>query len=393
MKKNILIIAFTASTWGAFSQVGIGTLNPNSSAMLDVVGSNKGVLIPRVGLQNHNDTTTVQGSINGRYENSLLVFNTQQNDSITPGYYYWYLNKWHRLLNQEDVTALDTNTKNQSIAVVNGNLIITDTDQQVISVPISDFNMITTFVNNQNGTYSYTSENGLTTQINVVQDVQNNFQQIVDHSNVQSILDTLIKNTSGMVQFDGTNFFYVDFQGQIQNISWNDLVDMHQKKVSLINGNYTTVESSIDTNNSNHTIWKVNVQKAKGALDGNESMYGVVKENAVNPTVSINQSGELSVNNANINRVKYVNNNYTISLEDAILLGDASTSNINITLPNAAQNNGKRLIIKKEDSNENYYVTVNGEFLGSINELYTALPYSGWEFVSDGTHWKIINKF
>lgn len=256
MKKNILIIAFTASTWGAFSQVGIGTLNPNSSAMLDVVGSNKGVLIPRVALQNHNDTTTVQGSINGRYENSLLVFNTQQNESITPGYYYWYLNKWHRLLNQVDVSALDTNTKNQSIAVVNGNLIITDTDtdQQVISVPISDFNIITTLVNNQNGTYTYTSENGLTTQINVVQDVQNNFQQIVDHSNVQSILDTIIKNTSGMVQFDGTNFFYVDNQGQIQNISWNDLVDMHQKKVSLINGNYTTVESSIDTNNSNHTI-------------------------------------------------------------------------------------------------------------------------------------------
>lgn len=393
MKKNILIIAFTASTWGAFSQVGIGTLNPNSSAMLDVVGSNKGVLIPRVALQNHNDTTTVQGSINGRYENSLLVFNTQQNESITPGYYYWYLNKWHRLLNQEDVSALDTNTKNQSIAVVNGNLIITDTDQQVISVPISDFNIITTLVNNQNGTYTYTSENGLTTQINVVQDVQNNFQQIVDHSNVQSILDTIIKNTSGMVQFDGTNFFYVDNQGQIQNISWNDLVDMHQKKVSLINGNYTTVESSIDTNNSNHTIWKVNAQKAKGALDGNESMYGVVKEHAENPTVSINQSGELSVNNANINRVKYVNDNYTISLEDAILLGDASTSNINITLPNAAQNKGKRLIIKKEDSNENYYVTVNGEFLGSINEFYTALPYSGWEFVSDGTHWKIINKF
>lgn len=66
------------------------------------------------------------------------------------------------------------------------------------------------------------------------------------------------------------------------------------------------------------------------------------------PYQSINQSGELSVNNANINRVKYVNDNYTISLEDAILLGDASTSNINITLPNAAQNKGKRLIIKKK---------------------------------------------
>lgn len=90
MKKKILLFAFVFSFISTFSQVGIGTSAPNLSSQLDVVETGKGILIPRVSLTDINDTTTI---INGNI-NSLLVFNTTSNSFITPGFYYWYVNRW-----------------------------------------------------------------------------------------------------------------------------------------------------------------------------------------------------------------------------------------------------------------------------------------------------------
>ena len=47
MRKLITLLLFFFSGF-VFAQVGIGTIKPNSSAQLDVVASNKGILIPRI---------------------------------------------------------------------------------------------------------------------------------------------------------------------------------------------------------------------------------------------------------------------------------------------------------------------------------------------------------
>ena len=394
MKKKLFIIAFSAATWGMHSQVGIGTLNPNSSSMLDVVSRDKGVLIPRVSLQNIYDTTTVQGSVNGNYENSLLVFNINENEQIEPGYFYWFDMKWNRFINQEDLLRLDTNTRTHSITVSNNNLVILDTENNTVNIPISDVNILTYLRNNLDGTYTYISENNTETEINVVQDVKNQFQQIIGDTNVKNILDRVIKNTSNIVHFNGYSFSYIDDNGEENVIDLQEIIRFLQNDFSLVNGNHTTVNQDSSTRNRNSsTAWRVDVATAKGAINNVASTHGVVKEKDINPTVSINQNGELSINNANVNRVKHINRNYTALLEDAIILGDASSSDINITLPNATENLGKRLVVKKEDNNEDFFIHVYGNISGVTNGLYTALPYSGWEFVSDGNHWKVINKF
>lgn len=77
----------------AQSQVGIGTKTPHVSAQLDVVADTKGILIPRVELKSTTDTVTIT---NGNV-NSLLVFASKTIGDITPGYYYWYIDKWYRL--------------------------------------------------------------------------------------------------------------------------------------------------------------------------------------------------------------------------------------------------------------------------------------------------------
>jgi hypothetical protein len=75
------------------SQVGVNTPNPDPSAALDIVAkaSDKGVLIPRVPLQNVTDVSTVPNPAV-----SLLVYNTTTNSGITKGYYYWDGSKWLR---------------------------------------------------------------------------------------------------------------------------------------------------------------------------------------------------------------------------------------------------------------------------------------------------------
>lgn len=84
----------------ANAQVGVGTLTPNQSSQLDVVASSKGIMIPRVALTGVNDTTTIS---NGNLE-SLLIFNTTENESVSKGFYYWYNEEWRKLLIHSDLT-------------------------------------------------------------------------------------------------------------------------------------------------------------------------------------------------------------------------------------------------------------------------------------------------
>ncbi|WP_242661210.1 collagen-like triple helix repeat-containing protein [Flavobacterium johnsoniae] len=80
-------------------------------------------MIPRISLTSTIDTTTI---ISGNV-NSLLVFNTQTIADITPGYYYWYVNKWYRMgSGTETITTL----------VDNGNGTITYTNESGVPVTV-----------------------------------------------------------------------------------------------------------------------------------------------------------------------------------------------------------------------------------------------------------------
>lgn len=79
MKKMITSFIATASVLFSFSQnnVGIGTSTPNSSAILDITSTNKGLLIPRM--------TTAQRTAIATPAKGLMVFDTDNNS-------FWYYN-------------------------------------------------------------------------------------------------------------------------------------------------------------------------------------------------------------------------------------------------------------------------------------------------------------
>ncbi len=83
-----------------FSQnIGLNDNNsdPNTSAMVDVYSTNKGLLIPRVSLDSTLLTTPVTTPAT-----SLLVYNTATVHDVTPGYYFWNGTKWNRLETSSD---------------------------------------------------------------------------------------------------------------------------------------------------------------------------------------------------------------------------------------------------------------------------------------------------
>lgn len=210
----------------------------------------------------------------------------------------------------------------------------------------------------------------------------------ISNGNVESLL---VFNTNPSGTLSRGYYYWLDDR-------WNRIMNDADisniiKTASLVDGTNTTVESSVDPSDPNKTNWKVNVATAKGAQGTTASTLGVVKEAAANPSVLVSQDGELSVNFSAINAVKQVNYDYNATLGDVILFGDASASSITISLPNPANNKGKKFTVKKYDTNESTFVNVTGQIEGIAGNLYTSLPYSGWNLVSDGTIWKIVEKF
>lgn len=113
--KLLFISILTLLCTASYAQVGIGTSLPDKSAMLDIVSTDKGLIIPRVTLTGTTDVTTIT---NGNIE-SLLVYNTVTASDIKPGYYYWFNNKWNKLVISDDNVL---GTVDNGLTVTNGNV-------------------------------------------------------------------------------------------------------------------------------------------------------------------------------------------------------------------------------------------------------------------------------
>ncbi|HKX87002.1 MAG TPA: hypothetical protein VJL37_10025 [Flavobacterium sp.] len=92
MRKLLLLLLFYCNMT---AQVGIGTITPNSNAMLEVVTTNKGILLPRVSLLNTNASSPLSSHTQG-----IIVFNIAQSGSgasmVYPGLYFNDGKSWVR---------------------------------------------------------------------------------------------------------------------------------------------------------------------------------------------------------------------------------------------------------------------------------------------------------
>ncbi|MDE1207109.1 hypothetical protein LCI24_09915, partial [Tenacibaculum sp. LAR 2:5] len=102
----LLILSVTIT-----AQVGIGTLTPNVSAQLDIKSDSKGLLIPRLNIDNLSTASPVSSAT---INESLLVYNT--NSTSGKGFYYWNGVLWEKLVDITTVSNLiATQADNQQI--------------------------------------------------------------------------------------------------------------------------------------------------------------------------------------------------------------------------------------------------------------------------------------
>ena len=84
MYRILFFLTFFFLPFGIFAQIGVNTTNPDTSSILDISSTNKGLLIPRM------RTDDRQAIRNPR--NSLLVY-----DTTNAKYMYFLGNQWYEL--------------------------------------------------------------------------------------------------------------------------------------------------------------------------------------------------------------------------------------------------------------------------------------------------------
>jgi len=87
--------------------------------------------------------------------------------------------------------------------------------------------------------------------------------------------------------------------------------------------------------------------------------------------------------------IQTISTNYTALTTDGAIFASASSGNVTVTLPAAANNSGQKLIIKKTDSSANT-VTIDGNASETIDESATkvlTIQYDSVVLVCDGSNW------
>lgn len=103
MRINLFFLFFGASIFAQSNNVGINTSSPDASAILEIsadpapnstVTTKKGLLLPKVALNNNQDINTVPNPAVGLMVYNLAKAGTSPNEVNANTYYYWNGSKW-----------------------------------------------------------------------------------------------------------------------------------------------------------------------------------------------------------------------------------------------------------------------------------------------------------
>src|SRR5699024_4894544 len=87
------------------------------------------------------------------------------------------------------------------------------------------------------------------TVIDIPADVVSNFQTILEDQSVRNAITNLVKQSGGNVHYDGDIFTYVTEEGEIEEITFRDIVRAHETITTLEdngNGTYTYTNEAGD---------------------------------------------------------------------------------------------------------------------------------------------------
>jgi len=195
-----------------------------------------------------------------------------------------------------------------------------------------------------------------------------------------STIDSLYDATSGDIKLIATSFahLFVDdntgaFDVKTSEIMVGDTITEHKY--------YGTDASGADS------FWVYD--------DGDTTRFD--SDNPIkigHSSLVVGTSGDISLNGSVSFAVKSVTANYTATASDRVILCDATSNSMTVSLPSASGITGRVYTIKKVDSSANT-VTIDPNGTETIDGSSTYSLSSQWDFVtivSDGSNWVIIAK-
>jgi len=201
MKKTFLLSLFTFMTVTfSFAQnvaINADATLPNSSAMLDVNSTNKGLLIPRVTLTGTNDAFTIPSPAT-----SLLVYNTTAAGSggtaVTAGYYYWTGTAWVQLATGSSSGSTTTSwLLTGNAGTFNGINFIGTTDNVPFNVRVNNQKAGRIDGTSGNTFWGYQAGNSTTASINTATGYRALFTNTTGGFNTATGYAALLLNTTG----------------------------------------------------------------------------------------------------------------------------------------------------------------------------------------------------
>jgi len=113
---SIFLFAFAANA----QNVSISTDNtpPDNSAMLDIKSNNRGLLIPRVVLQNLANAAPITTPV----AVGLMVYNESNANGVAIGFYSWAGTQWNKLLTMSDLPDNSATNELQTLTKTGNNL-------------------------------------------------------------------------------------------------------------------------------------------------------------------------------------------------------------------------------------------------------------------------------
>lgn len=99
-----LSLLLLLGTQSVQAQQGFGTDKPHRSAAVDIQSSKRGLLIPRVDLTSTKDNATISTPAQSLMVYNQAT--TTGENEVTPGYYYWDTDHWVRFAQQSSITEI-----------------------------------------------------------------------------------------------------------------------------------------------------------------------------------------------------------------------------------------------------------------------------------------------
>lgn len=239
---SLILIFFWSKIFAQTGSVGIGTSSPNSSAILDMVSSDKGIMLPQISL-NPSNISDYSFMASAPTE-SLLIYNTNAGFPGGRGIYYWDGARWSYYFNSANINLLLGITKYYSKIYNSG------TSTNVYN---SDATSVTSFVNGSSLSSPWLEiTDGSTLNFTVDRPVNNivvTFTGMLQLNNTLSagsnltyglgifIDDKLISSKSASVNVDNTCAFQ---EFTITGLKDNLLIGNHTLRLAVMNRSSTT---------------------------------------------------------------------------------------------------------------------------------------------------------